>query len=262
MTYPPLAMRMLQTTLGNLTCRIVDTVAEGGRPDLAVVLCHGFGAPGSDLVGLAAEMCDVQPGLAGRTRFVFPEAPLELGGMGFYEARAWWLIDVGRFQVAAQQGRLAEMADEVPEGLASARRLLTGALDELVRRSGLEMGQVVLGGFSQGSMLATDVALRLDEAPAGLVVFSGTLICRPEWLTRAPRRKGLRVFQTHGRQDPLLPFSNAEALHELLDEAGLRVEFLPFDGPHTISASGLERAAGLLRELLDGREAAEAPDPA
>ena len=243
-------MRSIQTTLGSLTCRVVDTVPEGTTPDLVVVLCHGFGAPGTDLVPLGAEMCALEPSLVGRVRFVFPEAPLSLSGMGFYESRAWWMIDVERFSVASRQGRLAELADEVPEGLAPARRQLMSTVEALLRGTGLDASRLVLGGFSQGSMIATDIALRMDDAPAGLIVFSGTLLSRADWTARAARRRGLKVFQSHGRQDPLLPFANAEMLRDVLQAAGLEVEFHDFKGPHTIDAGAMERAAALVRSRL------------
>jgi phospholipase/carboxylesterase len=245
-----LGVRSIQTKLGPLTCRIVDTVRDGATPDLLVVLCHGFGAPGTDLVPLAEEMCGARPALVGRTRFVFPQAPVELGGMGFYDARAWWMIDIERFATAQRQGRLAEMADEVPEGLDAARKQLRAAVEELLRGTRLDASHLVLGGFSQGSMVTTDLALRMDDAPAGLVVFSGTLLNQADWARRAPRRRGLRVVQSHGRQDPLLPFANAELLRDLLVTSGLEVDFLPFDGAHTITAEGLEKAAALAAAAL------------
>jgi phospholipase/carboxylesterase len=245
-----LAVRSIKTKLGPLTCRVVDTVPEGGTPGLLVVLCHGFGAPGTDLVPLAEEMCGAQPRLVGRTRFVFPEAPVELGGMGYYDARAWWMIDVERFATAQRQGRLAEMANEVPEGLDAARRQLTAAVEALLQGTRLDASHLVLGGFSQGAMVTTDLALRMDDAPAGLVVFSGTLLNQADWAKRAPRRRGLRVVQSHGRLDPLLPFANAELLRDLLVKSGLEVDFVPFDGPHTIPAEGLEKAAALAASAL------------
>ncbi len=112
---------------------------------------------------------------------------------------------------------------------------------------------MILGGFSQGAMLATDVALRLEEAPAGLIIWSGTLISEPEWRKRAPARRGLGVFQSHGRQDPLLPFLRAVALRDLLIEAGLEVDFLAFDGEHTIPLEALERTADFLVRCLAPR---------
>jgi phospholipase/carboxylesterase len=217
-----------------------------------MVLCHGFGASGEDLVPLGAELANGRPELED-VRFVFPAAPLSLGGVlpGWDSARAWWMLDLDRL-MSAQMGLgdpsrvAAAFRAEVPEGLAPARRHLMALVDELSRSSGLPTSSIVLGGFSQGAMLATDVALRLEEAPAALVVLSGTLIAEPEWKARASARKGLRVFQSHGRQDPILPYDNAERLRDLLKDGGLDLEFLAFEGGHTIPLEALSRVADLL----------------
>ncbi|MCB9729183.1 MAG: phospholipase [Deltaproteobacteria bacterium] len=241
-------MRTVTTELAGLTCRFAS--AENAKPELLVVLCHGYGAPGHDLVPVAAEVLRARPALAERVMFCFPAAPLSLGGVPPFESRAWWPIDVGRFERALTTGSIAALREDVPEGLASARRLLLGLLDALQRQTGLPMGRIVLGGFSQGAMLATDLTLRLDEAPAALAIFSGTMLAESEWRRLAPRRRGLRVLQTHGRQDPLLPFVSASWVRELLAEAGLEVRYLPFDGPHTIGAEGVHGLADLLGDLL------------
>jgi phospholipase/carboxylesterase len=127
-------------------------------------------------------------------------------------------------------------------------------LDELSRVTRVPMGRTVLGGFSQGAMLTTDVTLRLEEPPLGLGILSGSLISRPEWSERAPRRAGLLVFQSHGRQDPILPFDVAERLHRLLSDAGLKAEFLPFNGPHAIPMAALTALARWLESLSAGLE--------
>jgi phospholipase/carboxylesterase len=144
---------------------------------------------------------------------------------------------------------LALMAAE-PEGLKEARRLLRGAIGHVLAQTRLPMSKVVLGGFSQGAMLATDVALHLEEAPAALVVFSGALIARSTWVQRAPSRKGLAVLQTHGEEDAILPFFVGEALHEELSSAGLDVRFRAFRGPHTIDGQGVRDLAELLAKRL------------
>ena len=75
---------MISATIGNLECRVLD-VEGGSPPELAVVLCHGYGAPGDDLVGLASEVLRLHPELMGRVRFYFPAAPLILQGFGWFE---------------------------------------------------------------------------------------------------------------------------------------------------------------------------------
>ncbi len=239
------------TRLGPLEARVVQ-VEGSARPELAVVLCHGFGAPGTDLVPLATELLGRAPSLGSKVRFVFPAAPLALTGFDGGQARAWWPIDVEALmaQRAAGASGRAALRSRVPEGLVQARRQLAACVEAVAQTSGLSPSRIVLGGFSQGAMVSTDLALRQDEAPAALAILSGTLVTEEAWRARAPRRKGLPVLQSHGRQDPILPFADAVALSELLQEAGLNVDFLPFDGAHTIPEEALARFGTLLVSLL------------
>ncbi|HLV65917.1 MAG TPA: hypothetical protein VKY73_08890, partial [Polyangiaceae bacterium] len=71
--------------------------------------------------------------------------------------------------------------------------------------------------------------------------------CKRVWSEAAPARRGLRVVQSHGRADPILPYANAEALRDLLVAAGLAVEFCPFAGGHGIPDAALERLSALLQ---------------
>ncbi len=234
--------------VGGLTVRFVGGAdGEGGPATNAptVVLLHGFGAPGDDLVPLADEL-DAPAG----TRFLFPQAPTllppELGGG---EGRAWWMIDVMRLSMALMLGNARDLTREVPEGLAAARSEVEGMLDALVREHGVERERLVLGGFSQGAMLACDVALRTHEPLAGLVLMSGTFLAEDEWRPLMPARAGLAVLQSHGTSDPLLPFEVATRLRDALTEAGLAVDFVSFAGGHGIAPSVMERLGELLRSL-------------
>lgn len=236
--------KLLTVKVGPLTVRLLDVERPANQPPSAlVVLCHGYGAPGHDLVGIGAEILSTQPSLLGRVRFAFPEAPLPLPGM---DGRAWWHIDIARFQKAAATGDIAKLLDEVPEGLPAARKMLLATVDELARSCGVPMSRVVLGGFSQGAMVATDLGLRLEEAPAALAIMSGTLINRPEWTKLAAKRRGLHVLQSHGTSDPILPYTAALALHELLKDAGLLVDFIRFDGGHGIDGAVVDKLAALI----------------
>ena len=124
------------------------------------------------------------------------------------------------------------MSREVPRGLAEAREGMEGLLADIERE--LTPSAIVLGGFSQGAMLATDVALRTSRRLAGLVQLSGTLIAEEEWLPLLPARKGLRVYQSHGVRDPVLPFSLAERLRDEMVTAALDVTWQAFRGAHEI----------------------------
>jgi phospholipase/carboxylesterase len=217
------------------------------------VLLHGFGAPGDDLVGLAAAFA--QHGAAS-VRFVCPAAPLELGGM-YGASRAWWLIDLARLERDLRSGAPRDRRDEVPDGLPEARDQLMRMLDELQAQFSIAPGQLVLGGFSQGAMLSLDVALHRPAPPAGLLLMSGTLIAESVWQPRLPSLAGVPVMQSHGRQDGLLPFGVAEILRDQLVAAGAAVDWVPFDGGHEIPPPALQAAFKLLRQptvAADDRE--------
>jgi phospholipase/carboxylesterase len=209
-----------------------------------VILLHGFGAPGDDLVALWQTL-DAPHG----TRFVFPVGPLSLQ-MGNGESRAWWMIDLEKLQRDRAAGRPRDASHEIPKGLAEARGELLALLEDATRRLGADPRRTVLGGFSQGAMLACDVALRTDRPFAGLVLLSGTLLAKHEWAPLMPKRKGLRVLQSHGHEDPLLPFAQAEHLRDLLVQAGLLVDWVGFRGGHEIPPMVLTRLGPFLRQTL------------
>ena len=224
---------------------------ESGKAPLVLVLAHGFGAPGDDLVGLADEI-DVPPG----TVMIFPEALLGLrevlGQPMFGDARAWWLIDFARLELAIARGEARDLSGEVPDGLAEARAAYSEMLDALAKE--VPTDRLVLGGFSQGSMLSIDLALRQPEREiSGLVILSGTMVAEHEWKPlmseRARRQPRMPVFQSHGRSDAILPFSIADRLRDSLSSAGFDVTFDPFAGPHTITPTTLKALNAWLRRL-------------
>ncbi len=232
--------------------RVRRIAAKAGEPALTVVLMHGYGAPGDDLVGLAAEI-DAPPG----TTFLFPEAPDAIAEAAFApelaHARAWWPIDVGRYERASRSGGVEALVNDVPAKLAQAREALERMLDAVEQDPSTAGTRLVLGGFSQGAMLATDVALRSTRALAGLVVLSGTVLAEREWLPLMPSRKELPVFQSHGRGDGILPFEIAERLRASLQSAGLDVSFTPFEGGHGIPPSVMSALGPWLRSLTSRR---------
>lgn len=238
---------MRTTRLGELDAVITGgTDGRGGGDGPAVVLLHGFGAPGTDLVGLEQAL-DAPPG----TRFVFPAAPLTLAEAGFmFDARAWWMIDMERLQRALSTGALRDLTQDEPEGMAEANRKVNGLLDAVVSELGAPADKLVLGGFSQGAMLSCDVALRAERPLAGLLLFSGTLLAEKVWVPLMPKRVGLKVVQSHGTHDPILPFALAERLKDSLRAAGLDVRWVPFRGQHEIPRPVLPAASELLHAVL------------
>lgn len=238
---------MRELKLGALNARMAGgTDREGGGSGPVVVLMHGYGAPGSDLVPLWRELPVAQD-----VRFVFPEAPLDLG----FGGRAWWPIDMARLQDRFSESAVDRLTAEVPEGIDSAREAVLGLLDVLARDFGAAPEKTVIGGFSQGAMLATDVVLRSERAFGGLAVLSGTLVSHSEWLPLMSARRGLPVLQSHGRSDVVLPFAVAEQMRDELSAAGLAVEFVAFNGGHAIPGSALEGLVKLIGHVSGAKPA-------
>jgi phospholipase/carboxylesterase len=233
-------------TYGGLTCTLLQT--SKAKPVALVVLCHGYGADGDDLVSLAQNLGErIDPGIS--VRFVCPHAPIRLGAP---TGRAWWHLDIDALLQRQQDlaGYVRQIRAEAYPGLAGARKILRGALAQLLAEADLGYDRLILGGFSQGAMLATDVALRLDEAPAGLVVLSGTLTDEAVWRRYAMKRTGLPVVQSHGEQDPILPFYNAVALRTLFMDVGMPHDFIAFAGGHTIPAEAIAQTSKLIAGTL------------
>ena len=82
-------------------------------------------------------------------------------------------------------------------------------------------------------MVSAEIAFRSDTPLKALILLSPTVIDEPSWRDGIPLRRGLPVFIAHGRQDEVLPFSTSARLAETLRTAGLKVTWVPFDGPTT-----------------------------
>ena len=239
--------RLERKQIGPLDCLVVAPAV----PRLNVVLCHGFGAPGDDLVPLAGHLLQEFPDLDQNVQFVFPAAPLSMSEYGIPGGRAWWMLDMEKLQEAIATGHLRDLRNDAPPDLPARRAQLTGLLQALGDQTNLPPGRLVLGGFSQGSMLAIDVALHGSEKPAGLIVWSGTLLNEDVWRPLAPILSGLPILQSHGQQDPILPFEAATWLREFFTESGARNEFLTFQGGHAIPQNVLDATGRLLTDLLE-----------
>jgi phospholipase/carboxylesterase len=232
---------MRKETFGELSAYVAGgDDGRGGGKGPVVVLMHGFGAPGHDLVDFAQVFR-----LPNQPRFVFPEAPLLVdGGPG----RAWWMIDQELFERRAR-GERVDRTDEQPAALPSVRSQVAHLLAEVQTRLGVEPSRVVLGGFSQGSMAACDVALHGETKPAALLLLSSTLIAQSQWAPRMASLRGLKVMMSHGTFDPILPFDDAVRLAELLQEGGADLEFYQFGGGHEIPPPVLREMARIIGNL-------------
>jgi phospholipase/carboxylesterase len=159
------------------------------------------------------------------------------------------LLDLAKLEAELRAGTPRDRRAEVPEGLAAARDQVLRLLEHLRARFAVTDHQLAIGGFSQGAMLALDVALHGPTAPSALVLLSGTIIAESAWQPLLPRLATVAVFQSHGRHDALLPFSVAEVLRDRLRGARAQVDWHAFGGAHEIPPGVL----GELRTFLSHR---------
>lgn len=211
-------------------------IPNDDKDALTVICLHGYGADMKDLAPLAQELETTRP-----LAWFFPDAPevLDWGG------RAWFPIDVSAFEEAQRTGQARDLSLREPPGMAEAR----AELEAFVKELGVPWSTIVLMGFSQGSMLAVDAALRAPQPPAGVVVLSGTFVDAKTVAALAPARKGLKFFMSHGSVDPILGFPQALALEKALVGAGWSGKLTRFEGGHAIPSSTLDDLRAWLEAL-------------
>jgi phospholipase/carboxylesterase len=198
-----------------------------------VVVLHGWRARGDDLVSLARRLA--QP----RTRFLVPAAPLPEPGGG----RAWWRREGPERPAPTWKDELPLDHRPSPQ-LAAARQAIQTLLRGARERYAPDSISVI--GFSQGAMLALDVALAADPAVQRVAALSGVLLADSLPALHVKKAASPAVFVSHGRTDPVLPFAGGASIESVLTPHGYRVTFFPFDGGHEIPAAVVEQLGRFL----------------
>ena len=202
----------------------------GGKPTHLVILLHGLGADGNDLIGLQQYWGRLLP----EAEFISPNAPFpcDMAPYGYQ----WFSVQ-----------------DRTPPavlgGVRAAAPLLDAFIDDELEKRGLEESDAALVGFSQGTMMALFVGLRRAKPLAGILGYSGRLLA-PELLPDELRSRP-PVLLVHGTADPLVPFDSLALAEAGLKKAGVPVETLTCVGvEHAIDQAGLERGGRFLRDVL------------
>jgi len=203
--------------------------AASGKADSLVILCHGYGADGNDLIGLTPFWQAALP----NTAFIAPNAPerCEMGGFGYQ----WFGI--------GERG-----VQDLSAGLLRAAPVLDAFIDEQLALHGLDESRLALVGFSQGTIMSLHVGLRRKRAPAAIVGFSGALI-GAEMLSQISCRPP--VLLIHGDADPVLPVEQMHQAAAALSAAHLAVQSHVCPGiGHGIDEAGINLAGRFLQESL------------
>lgn len=205
----------------------------GAAPKKLVILLHGYGSNGDDLIGLAHHWAPHLPDV----QWVSPNAPDPVPGAP--NGYQW-------FPISNLDPKRIE------EGAESAAPIIDEFITQEIERYGLSPADLVLTGFSQGCMLSLHTGLRREEEIAGILGFSGALPGGHKLKTEMCSKPPIRLI--HGDQDPVLPLPFMLDAAQSIAAAGHGVDFHISAGiPHSIGQDGLELGLDFLQAAFTGR---------
>lgn len=185
-------------------------ILDGKAPML--VLLHGLRSNEDDLFAIA-------PMLDERLIVVSVRAPFDAGG-GRYKWYDYPMTD--------------------PQQAEESRRMLIEFINQLVQAYNADSKRVYIGGFSQGAMMSYSVGLTQPDKVKGIASFSGNI---PDWVKERLAGKsdlsGLSVFISHGKKDPVLPFSDALSDKDFLEKMGIKTDFHSYEIAHTMNRQNI-----------------------
>jgi phospholipase/carboxylesterase len=203
-------------------------------PKHSIIWMHGLGADANDFVPMVEEL-RLPDELA--LRFVFPNAPvMPITINNGYEMRAWYDITGGNLQDRIDHAGIQKSVLVV-------RALIQQELDR-----GLPAESIMLGGFSQGAVMALTVGLCYPERLGGIIALSGYLPLLDDVLRQAPAaNKQIPIFLGHGTEDSLVPHRLSQVVYESLQAAGYSASMHSYAMPHTVCAEEI----GDIRQWLE-----------
>lgn len=207
--------------------------ASGSRPKQIVLLLHGYGSSGADLISLAPHW---QPSLPDAL-FLAPNAP-QRGAIG--SGYQWWPL-------------AAFTPQALTMGANSAAPAIDAFIDRKLAQYGLQDANLAIVGFSQGTMMALHVGLRRKAPVAGILGYSGMLTGAADLahqkITKPP------VLLIHGSSDPIVPVSALHAAEHALRRVGIDVATHVAAGlGHSVDPVGLRMGAEFVEKVLNGRD--------
>ena len=195
---------------------------------------HGYGANAKDLSGFHTLKLPIS------CRWIFPNGPLGLEApYDVFGGRAWFSLKMSNNRLFSDEHSLSHLKKHC-------QQLLT-----FIKSLNLSSDKIILGGFSQGAIMALNLALRMDPPPRALVIMSGSLFPL-EVLDRKKHTfsKASSFFQCHGRDDPLLLYSEAKNVYDFLQNLQWIGKFVSFDGGHEIPHAVLLQIQGFISHQL------------
>ena len=212
----------------------LQAVEVYNNPDAKwVVLFHGFGADANDLAGLVDAFVFNKP-----CNWLFPNGHLSVPIGPGWTGRAWWTINMNELPGDWSNLRPPNMDQAVDKTM------------KMLSSMKIPMKDLIIGGFSQGAMLATELFLKMEETPAGLICLSGTLLSQNTWSELIKKRSGSKVFLSHGEMDPVLPHKGSVQLQNFFEKNNLKTQFVSFRGGHEIPMIVIQKLKNYIEERL------------
>ncbi len=221
----------------------LDSIVETGRShETCVILFHGYGADADDLHPLCQYLDPSE-----NYDWYFPQGIIQVILGPGARGRAWFDIDVKALEEAMMKGVFRDLSAVRPNNMSIAVEIAMEFISTIMER----YKKVVVGGFSQGAMLAVESFLKLEKKPEGLVVLSGALIDEKTLRAYAKNIDGKKFFMSHGFNDVLLDFKSSEKLFHLLRGAGMEGKFHQFKGGHEIPPIVLNELGKFIISVLE-----------
>lgn len=208
---------------------------EGNDPSVAVIMLHGYGANMHDLFPLWEYWHGE------KFNWYFPNGVLPLP-MGYYEGRSWFSIDMEKLEKAMREGTHRDMKGSVPPELDTTLQMLEHFVSEISKKH----KTVILGGFSQGAMCTSHLAMKESLKLDGIVLLSGALLAEDKFPKAA---RALPFYQSHGTQDPVLSIDGARDLEKKLHAMNFSGKLHEFRGGHEIPASVIHEVKSFLNQF-------------
>lgn len=198
---------------------------SGNAPKQVIVLLHGYGSNGRDLISLAPYWQDAAPDAL----FISPDAPFPCEAGSGYQ---WF--------------SLAEYTPEkMLNGAQTATSLLNGYLDTVLTKYNLSNKQLILVGFSQGTMMSLYTGPRRKDKIAGILGYSGALIGGED----LDKQNKPPVHLIHGESDGVVPVGAYHHAVETLTQTGFDVSGHTTPNlDHSIDGKGIESGAKFIEK--------------
>lgn len=228
-------MNILKEDNSNLEYLKIDNQSKK-----AIFLFHGYGASMQDLYGLGQVIKTKE-----KYDWIFPNGPLSVPLGMHVEGRAWFPINMQDLEVAMMQGTFRNFADKFPEEFKNVLPIAKTFVEAIAK----DYEEIIIGGFSQGSMVTSHITAMNIEKLKGLILYSGTLLGKDHLMDNLESTKPIPFFQSHGKQDPVLNYNEAMALFELLKLSRFQGEFVSFNGAHEIPMEVIVKTGEFLDRL-------------